>query len=74
MTATMFRQTNKGNCNNDWLVQCDRDGTWVDLAEGFRLHAPRQTVVEGRVRDGHFVFWTVTPERRREDVIIAGAE
>ncbi|MGM0491199.1 MAG: DUF5703 domain-containing protein [Planctomycetota bacterium] len=38
----------------------------------FRLHAPRQTVVEGQVRDGKLVSWTVTPERRREHVILMG--
>ncbi|MFW6170523.1 MAG: hypothetical protein ACODAD_08535, partial [Planctomycetota bacterium] len=37
----------------------------------FKLHAPRQTVVEGRVRDGKLVSWTVTPKRRNEDVIVA---
>ncbi|TVS14400.1 MAG: hypothetical protein EA424_19590 [Planctomycetaceae bacterium] len=35
----------------------------------FRLHAPRQTIVEGRVRDGQLVSWSVTPERRRGDVV-----
>jgi len=38
----------------------------------FRLHAPRQTVIEGRVRDGKLLSWTVTPEGRREDVILMG--
>ncbi len=42
----------------------------TDWDVDFRLHAPRQTVVEGRVRDGELVSWTVTPERRKEDVIV----
>ncbi len=41
----------------------------ADWDVDFRLHAPRQTVVEGRVRDGQLVSWIVTPERRREDVV-----
>ncbi len=41
----------------------------ADWDVDFRLHAPRQTVVEGRVRDGKLVSWTVTPERRKEDVV-----
>ncbi len=36
----------------------------------FRLHAPLQTVVEGRVRDGKLVGWSITPDERKQDVIL----
>ena len=38
----------------------------------FKLHAPRQTTVEGRVRDGKLVDLVVTPESRRRDVTVMG--
>jgi hypothetical protein len=34
----------------------------------FKLHAPEQTVVEGKVRAGKIVDLVVTPESRRADV------
>ena len=36
----------------------------------FKLHAPRQTVVEARVKNGRLVSLKVTPESRRKDVVI----
>jgi hypothetical protein len=36
----------------------------------FRLHAPRQTVVEGRVEAGKVVELKVTPASRRADVVV----
>ena len=36
----------------------------------FKLHAPRQTVVEGKYADGRILGLTVTPEERRKDVIL----
>lgn len=36
----------------------------------FKLHAPQQTTVEGRVGNGKLVDWKVTPESRRKDVIV----
>jgi hypothetical protein len=39
----------------------------------FRLHAPKNTTVEGRVENGKLTDLKVTPESRRKDVII-GAE
>ncbi len=36
----------------------------------FRLHAPRQTVVEGRVEQGRLLDLRVTPESRRADVVL----
>jgi alpha-L-fucosidase 2 len=60
------------------LMQCEGEqilllpawpGEWdVD----FKLHAPRQTIVEGKVREGRVVELSVTPESRRKDVVIAG--
>jgi hypothetical protein len=38
----------------------------------FKLHAPRQTTVEGRVRDGKLIDVKVTPESRRKDLVIGG--
>jgi hypothetical protein len=35
----------------------------------FKLHAPRQTVVEGVYRDGKMQSLRVTPESRRSDVV-----
>lgn len=36
----------------------------------FKLHAPRRTTVEGRVEDGKIVELKVTPESRRNDVLL----
>ncbi|MBS0662100.1 MAG: hypothetical protein JSR48_02465, partial [Verrucomicrobia bacterium] len=36
----------------------------------FRLHAPDATVVEGELKDGKLVRLVVTPESRRNDVIV----
>ena len=36
----------------------------------FRLHAPHNAVVEAKVRGGRGVEWKVTPESRRNDVIL----
>jgi hypothetical protein len=36
----------------------------------FRLHAPYQTVLEGTVRGGWIEDLRVTPESRRDDVVI----
>jgi hypothetical protein len=68
---------------SDETLRLDADGgeklrllpAWPkDWDVDFQLHAPGQTVVEGRVRDGELVSWSVTPERRKEDVILGGAE
>jgi hypothetical protein len=39
----------------------------------FKLHAPQQTTVEGRVRKGELMDLKVTPESRRKDVIVMDA-
>ncbi len=36
----------------------------------FKLHAPRRTTVEGRVRDGKLADLVVTPAERRKDVVV----
>jgi hypothetical protein len=44
----------------------------ADWDVDFRLHAPQQTVVTGRVRNGEIVSLEVTPESRRKDVVVHG--
>jgi hypothetical protein len=36
----------------------------------FRLHAPRNTVITGEVRQGRLANWNVAPESRRNDVVV----
>ena len=36
----------------------------------FKLHAKRQTIVEGLVKDGRIAKLTVTPKERLKDAII----
>jgi hypothetical protein len=36
----------------------------------FKLHAPRNTTIEGRVRNGKLASLTVTPAERRQDVVL----
>jgi hypothetical protein len=36
----------------------------------FRLHAPQQTTVEASVKHGRIVSLKVTPESRRQDLVI----
>jgi alpha-L-fucosidase 2 len=43
-----------------------------DWDADFRLNAPRQTVVEGRVRGGKLIRLEVTPAERRADVVLPG--
>lgn len=44
---------------------------WPDQWDAdFRLHAPYQTVLEGKVRAGKLVDLKVTPEERRKDVLV----
>lgn len=45
----------------------------ADWNAEFKLHAPFQTVVEGKVRDGKVVELKVTPPERKTDVIIWSA-
>jgi len=61
------------------LMQCDGDTirlipAWPkDWNASFKLHAPKNTTVEGRVENGKVTDLKVTPESRRKDVIV-GAE
>ena len=60
------------------LLQVDGDRIFLcpawpsDWDADFRLHAPRQTVISGQVRNGKIVSWSITPEHRRSDVTVAG--
>ena len=57
------------------LMQCDGDTirlapTWPkDWNANFKLHAPKNTTVEGRVKNGKVTDLKVTPESRRKDVV-----
>ena len=44
-----------------------------DWTAEFRLRAPFQTIVEGRVENGELVRLSVDPPERREDVVIGGS-
>ena len=58
------------------LMLCDGDAirllpAWPqDWYVSFKLHAPYQTIVEGRVENGKLTDLKLTPESRRKDVII----
>ena len=58
------------------LMQCDGDAirllpAWPqDWNASFKLHAPKNTTVEGRVENGELHDLKVTPEARRKDVIL----
>lgn len=60
----------------EMLMQCPGDRiillpAWPrDWKADFKLHAPQNTVVEGRVEGGRVLDLKVTPETRRKDVII----
>jgi alpha-L-fucosidase 2 len=41
----------------------------ADWDADFKLHAPHNTIIEGRVRNGHLTGLTVTPAIRRKDII-----
>jgi hypothetical protein len=58
------------------LMLCDGDAirllpAWPkEWKADFKLHAPRNTTVEGRVEDGRLVELNVTPESRRKDIVM----
>lgn len=60
------------------LLQTDGDQVFLlpawprDWDVEFKLHAPRQTVIEGVYRAGKLLTLRVTPENRRQDVVVAG--
>ncbi len=49
-----------------WLLPAWPAGWNVD----FKLHAPHQTTVEGRVRNGKLVEVGITPASREKDLVI----
>jgi hypothetical protein len=57
------------------LMQCEGDTirlapAWPkDWNASFKLHAPKNTTVEGRVKNGKVTDLKVTPESRRKDVV-----
>ncbi len=61
------------------LMQCEGDmirlaPAWPkDWNANFKLHAPKNTIVEGRMENGKVTDLKVTPESRRKDVVF-GAE
>lgn len=58
------------------LLQSDGDRIFLlpawpsDWNVSFKLHAPRGTVIEGRVENGRLLDLCVTPESRRADVVV----
>ncbi len=40
----------------------------------FKLHAPRNTTVEGKLRKGKLILLTVTPSEREKDIVCTGGE
>ena len=58
------------------LMQSEGDAIYLlpawpkDWDVDFKLHAPQQTTVEGRVVNGEVIDLKVTPESRRKDVVI----
>jgi alpha-L-fucosidase 2 len=64
------------NTLNFMLLQSDGDRLFVLPAwpkawnVSFKLHAPRNTVVEGEVRDGKVIALAVTPKVRAADVVV----
>jgi alpha-L-fucosidase 2 len=41
-----------------------------DWNASFKLHAPYQTTIEGRIENGRITELTVTPESRRKDIVL----
>jgi alpha-L-fucosidase 2 len=60
------------------LMLCDADSirllpAWPkEWNANFKLHAPYNTTVEGRVENGKVIDLKVTPESRRKDIVIEG--
>ena len=72
-------QCDGGNIQNilqSMLMQCESEKIYLLPAWpkswncSFRMHAPRRTVVEGRVEDGEVKDLVVTPASRRTDVVV----
>ncbi|MAG55496.1 MAG: hypothetical protein CMJ83_04315 [Planctomycetes bacterium] len=63
---TMLLQADDGKIRllPAWPKQWDVD---------FKLHAPHQTIIEGRLKDGQLVNLNVTPKSRRKDIVVIGS-
>ena len=63
----------------EMLLQSHGEQIWLlpawpnDWSVDFKLHAPKQTVVEAKVRQGKIVKLAVTPDSRRNDVVLPDA-
>jgi hypothetical protein len=48
---------------------------WPDAwSATFKLHAPHQTEIEGRIEDGKLKDLRITPDARRKDVVVWGRQ
>ena len=65
---------------SEMLMQCPGNKiillpAWpVTWKVDFKLHAPQETVVEGRVENGQVIELKVTPKSRGKDVEIIGGQ
>ena len=71
---------NWGGCGmiglQEMIMQCYGDKIYIgaglpdDWNVDFRLHAPKQTIVEGRIRYGKLEYIDVTPKERMKDIMV----
>lgn len=60
----------------EMVMQCYGDKIYIgaglpdDWDVDFKLHAPREAIVEGSIRQGKLLKLKVTPESRRNDVVV----
>ena len=79
-TPEQCHGTNMMTAMQRMAMQCEGDRivllpAWPKAWEGsFKLHAPKNTVVEGRIEAGKVLDLKVTPESRRKDVEIREAQ
>ena len=45
-----------------------------EWSANFKFHAPKNTIVEGKIENGKIISLIVTPESRKKDVIIWNEE
>ena len=75
-TPEQCHGTNMQTAFQRMLMQCEGDRivlmpAWPKAWSGtFKLHAPKNTTVEGRIEDGKMLDLKVTPQSRRKDVEI----
>ena len=64
----------------EMLMQCFDDQillfpSWPTSWDvNFKLHAPKNTTVEGKLKDGKLIELKVSPESRRKDLILLNFE